>query len=280
MLEAYVDDSGKIGQGHTTVLAGYVASAETWADFSRRWAAVLAEPPALEYLHTTDAMALKKQFRGWTEDARDAKLAKLIDVINNTDILYGAAAIINNQDFQRVATGHPDRRISDPFLFLFAQVLRGLLLAHRDLGPKDNLEFVFEDMSEAGHHLSDIFEDLMYTAPGSVQALGITNKPVFKGKKDGMPLQAADLVVNRVRRFFERYMADDTAKPDWILDRLGERGVKLGMSYVDASYLQTTIKGANLVRSYVQSGPPEEQAQRFLNIKAWVEGLPVPKEVP
>ncbi len=31
-------------------------------------------------------MVLKKQFKGWTDDARDAKLAKLIDVINDTGI--------------------------------------------------------------------------------------------------------------------------------------------------------------------------------------------------
>lgn len=279
MLQACVDDSGKITQGHTMVLAGYVASVESWADFSDRWAAALAEPPAIELLHTTDAMARKKDFKGWTEEARDAKLSKLIDVINDTDILYGAAAVINNRDFRRVAMDHPDPRISDPSWFLFAQVLRGLFLTHRDLGPKDNLEFIFENMSELGHHVSDLFKGLLFTAPSSVEALGVTDPPTFRGK-DFLPLQAADFVVNRVRRHFERYMEDPTIEPDWMMNRLGERGVKLGFSYVDGPYLQTVIDGAAQVRSYLEGAAPEEQARRLLNIKAWIEGLPPPRDLP
>ncbi|MGB8907603.1 MAG: hypothetical protein WCC84_02515 [Candidatus Cybelea sp.] len=257
-------------------MAGYVASVESWADFSDRWAEALAEPPAISYLHTTDAMALKKDFKGWTEEERDAKLVRLIDVINDTDIIYGTAAVINNRDFQRVAMGHPDPRISDPSWFLFAQALRGLLITHRDLGPKDGVEFIFETMSELGHHVSDIFNGLLFTAPSSVQSLGITNPPTFKGK-EFLPLQAADLVVNRVRRHFERYIDDPTIEPDWMMNKLGERGVKLGFSYVDGGYLQSVIDGASRVRAYLQDASPEEQARRLVNIRAWIEGLPPPQ---
>lgn len=113
MLQACVDDSGNLYQGKTSVLVGYVASAESWIGFA--------------YLKASDAMALSKkgEFRGWTPEARDAKPSHLIDVINETQILYGAAAIINNADFLRIASKHPDPKISDPFFFLFAQVLRG-----------------------------------------------------------------------------------------------------------------------------------------------------------
>lgn len=55
-----------------------------------------------------------------------------------TQILFFAAAIINNADFLRIASEHPDPKISDSFFLLFAQVLRGLIVAHRDLGPKEN----------------------------------------------------------------------------------------------------------------------------------------------
>lgn len=77
--------------------------------------------------------------------------------------------------------------------------------------------------------------------------LYVCNNAHFPDEKDFLPLQAADLAVNRVRNFFERYLEDETAKPGWILDRLGESGVKLAMLYSDASYLETTIRGAELV---------------------------------
>lgn len=278
MLQACVDDSGNLYQGKTSVLVGYVASIESWVGFSNRWAAALAEPPAIAYLKASDAMALSKkgEFKGWAPEARDAKLSRLIDVINETPILYGAAAIVNNADFLRVASKHPDPKINDPFFFLFAQVLRGLIVAHRDLGPKEKVEFIFDSTSQAGHHLADLFRDLMFTAPTSIQALGIADAPTFRDEKDFLPLQAADLAVNRVRNFFERYLEDETAKPGWILDRLGESGVKLAMLYSDASYLETTIRGAELVKMYLDAGPPEIRAERFARLREWIEGLPEP----
>src|ERR1700722_1714880 len=108
MLQAYIDDSGNIGQGKTSVLAGYVASTEAWADFSNRWAVALAEAPAIGYLKTSHAMLLKGEFSGWTDQERDQKLDRLIEVINGTDIVYGAVAVLHNKGFYNVAKGETD----------------------------------------------------------------------------------------------------------------------------------------------------------------------------
>lgn len=116
----------------------------------------------------------------------------------------------------------------------------------------------------------------MFTAPTSVQALGIENAPTFRDEKDFLPLQAADLAVNRVRNFFERYLEDQTAKPGWILERLGESAIRLAMLYSDASYLETTIRGAELVKMYLDAGPPEARPERFARLREWIEGLPEP----
>jgi hypothetical protein len=117
--------------------------------------------------------------------------------------------------------------------------LRGLIVAHRDLGPKEKVEFIFDSTSQAGYHLTDLFRDLMFTAPTSIQALGIENAPTFRDEKDFLPLQAADLAVNRVRDFFERYLAE-------------------------------------LVKMYLDAGSPEARPERFARLREWIEGLPEP----
>src|SRR3990172_9989052 len=42
VLQAYIDPSGK-GDPHHLVMAGYIATAETWIDFSNAWKAKLDE---------------------------------------------------------------------------------------------------------------------------------------------------------------------------------------------------------------------------------------------
>jgi hypothetical protein len=44
-----MDESGGVGQSRVFVMAGFLASAETWSDFGVDWDAALKKPPRLEY---------------------------------------------------------------------------------------------------------------------------------------------------------------------------------------------------------------------------------------
>src|SRR5271155_3017525 len=70
MLQVYVDESGRGQESGAYVAAGFIASVETWLEFSRDWQIVRDEPPALAYFKTKEAMGMGgspfEQFRGWT----------------------------------------------------------------------------------------------------------------------------------------------------------------------------------------------------------------------
>ena len=103
----------------------------------------MGKPPAIAYLKTSDALALKREFKGWAPRERDAKLSDLLDAISATNILYGGAAVLVNADFKRVALGYPNTAIGDTFLLLFTQGSWGLILVHRDIGPEEPVQFIF-----------------------------------------------------------------------------------------------------------------------------------------
>ena len=80
-LQAYIDDSYSDTGDRRLFLAGYLHNADTWQKFSDEWQNVLNEAPAIDYFKMSEANSLRKQFWGWSEQARDAKIISLIDVI-------------------------------------------------------------------------------------------------------------------------------------------------------------------------------------------------------
>src|SRR5215218_8484145 len=83
-FQVAADDSGSEPRSRTFVLAGFIANAAMWAEFSDEWDRILSEAPRLDYLKISEANNMSEEFaprKGWTEAMRDARLHALAEVI-------------------------------------------------------------------------------------------------------------------------------------------------------------------------------------------------------
>ncbi|HEY1653483.1 MAG TPA: DUF3800 domain-containing protein [Candidatus Tumulicola sp.] len=244
MLQAYFDDSGNLGQGKFSVLGGYVATTEVWSDFSDRWASALATVPTIAYLKTSHAMLLKGEFSGWTPEARDRKIASLLNVIHQTNISYGAVEILDNASCLRFSDAMP--RLKDPFPFLAVDLMQSCIKTQVELGSLEQVDFIFDssDMSEG--EMANYFNRMMSTAPPELRGL-IKNPPVFRDERKFLPLQASDLVVNRLRRDLEDDGSRETARA--ALDRLSELDVIFATAFHSDESLGNLLAWHNVIES-------------------------------
>ena len=79
-LRFYIDDSGK-NDPPVFVLGGVAFQAEQVATFEAEWIAELASPPAIPFLKMKDANAGRGAFKGVPRSERDAKLARLGEIL-------------------------------------------------------------------------------------------------------------------------------------------------------------------------------------------------------
>ena len=70
-VQAFVDDSGGKGHGTHFVLAGLIADAENWAQFSDAWHLCLGQDPAIAYFKMREATGLSGQFHRFSKPRRD-----------------------------------------------------------------------------------------------------------------------------------------------------------------------------------------------------------------
>jgi hypothetical protein len=82
-LQAWIDDSGGLGQGPVFVFAGFIGAAEAWDGFSERWRARLNEHPGVRYFKMQEAHKLTGQFSGWTRAKAAAKVERLTDALTD-----------------------------------------------------------------------------------------------------------------------------------------------------------------------------------------------------
>ena len=105
-IEGYFDASGKEESVSDTVIvvAGLLAEASQWRDFSNTWLEVLKQEKVpvgetLPVFHTTDFMAKREGYDDivfWTEDRRQSLSNKLTDLMNSHALYPVGVAVIAN----------------------------------------------------------------------------------------------------------------------------------------------------------------------------------------
>src|SRR5262249_30706221 len=125
MMKAYVDDSF-MGRAPVSVLAGWIASASTWARFSDEWQEGLAMKPRLDYFQVNGAMSFSGQFARWGEQSRNERMRLLVRIIADHRPL-GIASAMPYDLYQRVFGKNPDKAIAHPYFVsvLWADCLCG-----------------------------------------------------------------------------------------------------------------------------------------------------------
>jgi hypothetical protein len=200
MLRAYIDDSKQKG---IYVLAGYLADATKWAEFADDWDTVLANPPKLHHLKTSDMFRHKDPnsvFYGWTQEETDAKLLELAKTVNKY-VLASVQIGIRESDYRDMLSAiGVNHDLNMVYTTLFYSIISGIVTRLNDLKIDDKVEFFFDIQ---GHDSQDKLREGFREAKEMHQGWlknRISGEPVFRDDEYVTPLQAADLMAWHFRR--------------------------------------------------------------------------------
>lgn len=207
--KAYYDGGGVSGK--IVTLAGFAGRPGAWEEFERLWADVLAgdgNRPRCEYLHMTDAKALRKEFsrqRGWDEQKVDALL---MDVFNK-----GIGPLVNNQpeprfvcascsvlldDYERACQHiprlkqmkEPEAICVDHCLSIALQILPDAPQGEGFLGKLGCVELFFDQNERFLHKINRVWQRRKWRRDQSFMSLIASIVPA--DMRLVRPLQAAD----------------------------------------------------------------------------------------
>jgi hypothetical protein len=199
VLRTFVDDSGSDDTKHY-VMAGYLGTVTTWEPFDERWRAVLADDPVIPYFHASEAESLRPDglWAGVTEPQRDAKIDRLIGVIQSLDI-QAIYVRMKQYDYNEIFRGKVPEKWDSPFYCLFSSfvALSGFFLAEQ-FGAEGPMEFVFDNHQKYRKYGQEFYENTRILSPEKTAP-----NVYFKDDKDVPPLQAADLLAWQTRRAFQ-----------------------------------------------------------------------------
>ena len=197
VLKAFIDDSGSGGDSEWYVLAGYLGTVEGWDQFDSLWLDVLHEYPRVEYFKASEAESLRKQFGGFTDEQRNTKLDRLIEVIGRCS-RRAICARMRQRVYNDFVKGQVPPAWDSPYYFLFPAVIAASINIERILGDSETVDFVFD--SDEAHEKG--CERLLPALFPMQSMYGSLVNVIRRDEKKFLPLQAADLLAWQIRRFY------------------------------------------------------------------------------
>jgi hypothetical protein len=203
-LQAVIDDSSDPAEAY--VLAGYVASAEAWAEFSREWEELLPLVP----LSRSGVRRFKMAQMAASKD-RMAHIPAFYRVIER-HVLASVSAKINVADLRRVQA-----RILIPGLdidwgtyanpyFVTFRCLMDMFHIHRHkmtelLPAEQKIDFYFDNQSDK-KAIIEMWENYIKERSEEVRKF-YGAAPSFREDEEFLPLQAADFWAWWVRKWYQ-----------------------------------------------------------------------------
>jgi hypothetical protein len=183
-LSAFIDGSGT-GDQKFLVLAGFIASPDTWVEFSKEWKAQLEEG-TLPY------------FKMHERAGRPEIAAWFYRIIERHDIKAAVSCVVHTDELVKVNRGikYPPyiintEQIENPYYFAFKAIIDVLAQNQQELGITEPVDFIFDEESERERVLQGWELMKKASAPEIAELYGKT--PTYGNDKELMPLQAADL---------------------------------------------------------------------------------------
>jgi hypothetical protein len=197
-LRAFVDDSLAQKGDKRLFYAGYLHRAVVWAEFSEAWNWELRQSPAIDYFKGSG-----DQFDGWEAPKRDAKIARLAQIIRAFEP-FSFHFSVNRRMFEEVLKPVAPYGFGRPHYHACFAVMAGVARHAAEVGITTPIEFIFDQIDGVDNDVRFFFEDMIRALPADVRAL-ISDAPWFKSdrEKQFMPLQAADMLAWNVRREHE-----------------------------------------------------------------------------
>jgi hypothetical protein len=199
-MQAYVDDSV---EPPVFVLAGFVARAEQFAQLTLEWQAALDGPPRLEYFKMKEAHALEQQFKGWSKQDRDARLAVLVNIIKN-HVLAGVSSVVRHEDFNEALKLKIAKPLDTPYWLMYHSIINRVFEWEIETGIIEPVDFIFDEQLHQSDGVQAHFSAFLELAPPRIKEL-FGERPVHRDDKKVKPLQAADMLAWHIHRdYYER----------------------------------------------------------------------------
>lgn len=214
-IQAYIDESE---DGGWLVLAGWIATAESWLSFSDEWQECLNKAPSISYFKMREAASREECFRGMRPEFRDMKLRQLAGVIRRYEPVPIHCSI--NLEAWASTLAAPKRRpISDPYFWPFQWLTYGVLSHLTGLGILERFEMFFDENGVYGRKAREWYPvirgDFLRSADplARMQLDLLPVEPLFKTDTEFLPLQAADMLAWLIRRD----IGEASSPFDWLL---------------------------------------------------------------
>lgn len=238
-LVAYVDESGTNDNSAVLIVGGLVALHEEWARFCENWQRVLNKYSA-KYFHFrewADASAVirkrrnpssefeKNPYKHWEQDTLDKFLFELAEVTASDSKLVVGGYVPQIQLREEQANGLTKTAATPKELCVghFFDAVVSTISRERCVLNRQRISFFFD------HSTDQRWKDVVHDAYGlsckkhpqfkSIDFVGRSLKQRVEASDIVfLPLQAADMVVYRMRQKMEKLVNLDFAGPQW--DRL------------------------------------------------------------
>jgi hypothetical protein len=194
-MQAYVDDST---EPPVFVLAGFVARAEQWAEFTVRWRDALAKPPRLQYFKMKEANACQGQFTGWSVADRDARLADLVGIIKD-HALVGISSIVRHTDYSEILRKRIAKPLDSPYWLMYYSIVRLVFEWELASGKAEKVDFIFDEQLHQSEQVQEKFDIFYELSPPHIKEL-FGERPAHRDDKMILPLQAADMLAWHIHR--------------------------------------------------------------------------------
>lgn len=206
-VQAFLDDSGCKGQGHVFVLAGLIAPAEQWAEFSIEWGECLASPPAIRVFKLTEAMSCTGNFHRFSYRDRERKVAALARII----VRHATTAFTCTLDlgaFERTFT-QAQRPFNGWYFAAYFYALFGLCVDIYGRGyAKEEFEAIFDEQRIFEPRIKEWYPRMKSLARIVLvpEASILPSDLLFRSDDAFQPLQAADMLAGLFRHAGNRLL--------------------------------------------------------------------------
>lgn len=214
VLQAYIDESYQ--PDGVFVLGGFVASAKSWAEFSKEWEQCLPNFGVLDAKSNT--YHFKYSDMAHLPERRER--IKVFEKIVERHALFGLFCKFNVVDLRSAIS-----RIHVPSLSYvdFGDFVNPYLLAYRclmdmfhihrrfykEIIPQNEpIDFFFDEQLGEKRVIIESWESYIESRPDELRAL-YGQTPSFRDDKKFLPLQAADLLAGLVRESYVKNTFDD-----------------------------------------------------------------------
>jgi hypothetical protein len=195
-MQGFIDDSGSHAQSAVYVVGGFLGEANTWSNFTDEWKTALHNEPRINYLHTTDAYNLRREFGGWHPRVMQQKLLQLAEVIKKFP-LTRIDASISRQDYDDlIFQQYPGPVGEGPYFLLYYKIVTAIArvpeLANIDV------QLMFDEQGRIGESAQAAWSFLKDEFPN---VYAKKSRPTFGSDLTILPLQAADMYAWHARRY-------------------------------------------------------------------------------